>query len=177
MEAERNTTNIFAKNCISTALIKLMGEKDYEDITITDIAKKAGVSRVTYYRNYTSKEDIIIKHFDEINHQFHKRVQKLDPINNMYECLVNFFQIWLKHSDFLLCLIKGNLTYLLLDSVNNFTRSSLNSAHKYHAFFYTGSIHNILFEWVKDGAKESAEEMAAILCDMIQPPPSILALD
>ena len=37
--------NTMTKECIFTALLILMEKKTYEEITITDIAKKAGVSR------------------------------------------------------------------------------------------------------------------------------------
>ena len=52
-------TKEFTKNCIMDALIQLMHTKDYNDITITDITKRAGVSRMSYYRNYKSKDDIL----------------------------------------------------------------------------------------------------------------------
>jgi len=55
----RNESNRLAKECIVTALIELMKVRDYNAISITDITKKAGVSRMAYYRNYTSKEDIL----------------------------------------------------------------------------------------------------------------------
>ena len=42
MKKTRNAANTFAKECIATALFKLMKEKKYEDITITDIANTAG---------------------------------------------------------------------------------------------------------------------------------------
>ena len=41
--------NTMTKECIFTALLILMEKKPYEEITITDIAKKAGVSRMSYY--------------------------------------------------------------------------------------------------------------------------------
>ena len=43
MRKDRNPANLFAKDCIAQALIKLMKQKKYEDITITDLAKTAGV--------------------------------------------------------------------------------------------------------------------------------------
>ena len=51
--------NKFIKECILKSLVSLMKEKEFKDITITEITKKAGVSRMTYYRNYNFKEDIL----------------------------------------------------------------------------------------------------------------------
>ena len=51
-------TNILTKECILTALLRLMDVKSYENITITDITNLAGVSRMAYYRNYKNKDEI-----------------------------------------------------------------------------------------------------------------------
>ena len=96
MKKERNPSNVFAKDCIATALIKLMKQKKYEDITITDIANTAGVSRVTYYRNYNSKEDIITHHMDELGYRLEQEMKDLDRIKDMYACVLTFFRYWKK---------------------------------------------------------------------------------
>ena len=51
-----NTAREFTKSCIMEALLQLMHTKDYNDISITDITARAGVSRMAYYRNYRSKD-------------------------------------------------------------------------------------------------------------------------
>ena len=47
------------RSCIRTALLMLLGEKRYEDITTTEIIEKSGVSRAGFYRNYRSKLEVI----------------------------------------------------------------------------------------------------------------------
>lgn len=51
--------NAITRECIESALILLMQTKPFTDITVTDLTRKAGVSRTAYYRNYASKEDIL----------------------------------------------------------------------------------------------------------------------
>ena len=58
-------TNILTKECIVTALLRLMEVKSYPSITITDITNLAGVSRMAYYRNYKTKDDILINYLLE----------------------------------------------------------------------------------------------------------------
>ena len=41
------------------ALLELMEETPYEKITVTQIAQRAGVPRMTYYRNFKNKENIL----------------------------------------------------------------------------------------------------------------------
>ncbi|MDE6142426.1 MAG: TetR/AcrR family transcriptional regulator, partial [Bacilli bacterium] len=55
---------------IISALFTLMKKKKYEDISITEITNKAGVSRVSFYRNFNSKEDIIKKWIEDITDHF-----------------------------------------------------------------------------------------------------------
>ena len=43
------------------ALIALIEEKDYSDITIQDIADRANVNRVTFYLHYRDKQDLLVK--------------------------------------------------------------------------------------------------------------------
>ena len=40
---------------MGTALLALMKQKPFEKITADEIAAKAGVGRVTYFRNFSSK--------------------------------------------------------------------------------------------------------------------------
>ena len=52
------------------ALCVLMDEKDYADITITDIVSAAGVSRMAFYRNYKDKREILLGQFETILRQY-----------------------------------------------------------------------------------------------------------
>ena len=52
-------SNRLTKQCIETAMLKLLKKKSINDITITELVKVAGVSRNAYYRNYDSKDEIV----------------------------------------------------------------------------------------------------------------------
>ena len=44
---------------VEEALAFLIDKKAFSEITISELVKKAGIARSTFYRNYESKEDII----------------------------------------------------------------------------------------------------------------------
>ena len=44
----------------------LMDKKSYEEIRVSDIVKRAGVSRMTFYHYYEQKEDALADYFHEI---------------------------------------------------------------------------------------------------------------
>ena len=58
---EKNFTkrNRFTRQCIGESVIALMQTKDFQDITISDIVKKAGVSRMTFYHYFDTKTDAL----------------------------------------------------------------------------------------------------------------------
>ena len=43
------------RECIESALILLLENKSFADISISELVKRAGVSRTAFYRNYESK--------------------------------------------------------------------------------------------------------------------------
>ena len=51
---------------ILEAILLLMNEKPYDKITVSDIVKKAGIARQTFYRNYKDKDEVIVQYFANI---------------------------------------------------------------------------------------------------------------
>ena len=62
--------NLVTQESIETALLLLMQEKDFESISVTEIASRAGVSRTAYYRNYASKEDVLRNVFNRVKSRY-----------------------------------------------------------------------------------------------------------
>jgi AcrR family transcriptional regulator len=54
-----------SQEAIKKALIELMSEKNFDDITIQDISDKANVSRGTIYLHYVDKFDLLDKLIEE----------------------------------------------------------------------------------------------------------------
>ena len=44
---------------LETALASLIETKNFSEISISELVKKAGIARSTFHRNYECKEDII----------------------------------------------------------------------------------------------------------------------
>lgn len=56
---------------MNEALLLLLEKKDYEFITVTEICKKAGVNRSTFYLHYLSIDDLLYETLEMINKRFH----------------------------------------------------------------------------------------------------------
>ncbi|MBQ9033106.1 MAG: TetR/AcrR family transcriptional regulator, partial [Lachnospiraceae bacterium] len=54
-----NKTAIASQAAIAEALIELMKDKPYSRISVSEICKRAGVSRQTFYSLFASKDNVI----------------------------------------------------------------------------------------------------------------------
>lgn len=104
--------NTMTKECIFTALLILMEKKPYEEITITDIAKKAGVSRMSYYRLYKSKDDILIQYFNEVFEELLERAKAIGSITR-YQFGLMIFQTTKENDRLLKAVLKAQLYELV----------------------------------------------------------------
>ena len=55
------------QNCVMEALLQLMKKKNYTEISVGEIAARAGVHRATFYRHFKDKYDIMNYYYWESN--------------------------------------------------------------------------------------------------------------
>ena len=63
-----------------------MKTKKYSDITIKELAQKAGVDRKTFYRNFKSKEDVLRFYLDRTCQDYIARLNKVTLITHTPTC-------------------------------------------------------------------------------------------
>ena len=63
---KRKEANRRVKESITTTLLHLLNQKSISEISISEIISKAGVARASFYRNYSSKENVITTLIAEI---------------------------------------------------------------------------------------------------------------
>ena len=78
MDVNKKTQrNRFTRMCIGEAIVELMKRDSLDKITVSQIAKKAGISRMTYYHYYDSKVNAIEDYLREIIIQYLTENKKL----------------------------------------------------------------------------------------------------
>ena len=168
---KRNESNRLAKECIVTALIELMKVRDYDAISITDITQKAGVSRMAYYRNYTSKEDILNKYMDDVGLAIHEKIEKLNTKNELFHYFRELFEQLGDYHDLGITAYRAHLGELILENLNKhmvqtFPPCNDSPEEKYRHLFLAGAFYNVFIELLKSGRTESYDTMAELCCAM-----------
>lgn len=158
-------SNRITRECLETALIQLLQEYAFRDITITDIVKRAGVSRSAYYRNYNSKEDILNNLMDAVVKSITEATAKQAAIGNWFAYWQTLFTHVQPHAQMYITLIKADLGSTILEGINRATLINIPAdalQERYRLLYWNGAIFNILTDWICNGMQQSAEELAKI---------------
>lgn len=167
----KQESNQLVKDYIYEALMILMETRDFQDITITEITQKAGVSRMGYYRNYTTKEEIISTKFEEIFDLCLGDMEQMEDVDwaRANELAYYYFD---QNKSLLRNMLKANLTEMLLQSFDAYltnlngriyTGEKEDAGLYYFASYQVGGFYNMMLDWVKNDFKESPELMAKII--------------
>lgn len=150
-----------------TALLQLMEIKPLSRISITEITKKAGVSRITFYRHYTSKEDIFIKKMDDLFEEFYSLAQPLlESPTFRYDIAVLLFRFIEKNEDIAKKMTAAGISYLLLEKFKEYLMRIFivtNDDDHYHAHYIAGGIYATITEWINREHDRSPEAMVSFL--------------
>ena len=156
---------------IYAAFLQLLNKNHYDDISVCEICTKAGVSRMSFYRNFESKEDLTFKGIDRIVKIMVNNIEKLDN-KNLFTITKEIFTISKNYKSALFALQNSQVSKVLKDKIITELQEKtpvdyMNKTSKYIPIFYFTSIVVVLIEWLKNGAEESPDEMANLLTKLI----------
>ena len=96
MYCGKNPSALKSREWIRKAMLELLKERKYAQITIKDICKKADLSRQTFYQIYDSKDEVMEYHFKELFLEFKEQCSDFLRNHNQRYCMflfLNFFMI------------------------------------------------------------------------------------
>lgn len=153
---------------MTKALIELMKEHSYDSITVKQICEKAGVSRMTYYRNYVSKDDIFSSYSGYLTQLLAEEMRKHSAFTakSYWSLLFSFIY---ENREFISTLVNSGKGETILDIMNTNLESIMGDEHKFAALISAGGFYNMMLSWAKGGFSESPERLAEIMCRMMNP--------
>lgn len=158
----------FTKECVVGALLKLLEEKEYNKITLSEIAAKAGVSRNAVYRNFSSKDLILKKYVNNITLDFANGLKNKSI--ETYEQYVNELFLHLcSYSEVSKVLVESRLTDILYESftvMKGFIAAD-SDIKDYYENYRIGGMYSIYLTWLENGRKESPKELSEIALKVI----------
>lgn len=154
------------KKVIAESLISLMKKKKFSSITNKNITDKAGLSHITIYRHFNSKDDIIKYYLNNITNTFIKTSKIVYTPNDFSSYIIKLFTHLEKNKDIAILLYKANMIHYLKDEFDRiFLAKAKNFDETYHYAFISGGLYNLYYYWIKDDFKETPQELANIFKD------------
>lgn len=156
---------------IYEAFLQILNKTHYDEISVCEICTKAGVSRMSFYRNFESKEDLTFKGIKHIMSGIETKLSELKTINT-FSIIEELFTAAKKYKDALISLQNSKVAKTLTEIVsqelqNNSPVDYFNRASKYIPILFFSAITSVLFSWLKNGAEETPEEMSRIINSLL----------
>ena len=159
---------------IFQALNQLLKFKHYDQISVCDITTKAGVSRMSFYRNFNSKDDLTMQAIDKITKRLKDSINSLE-IKNKHTIAKEFFKAFEKYKDVITAFEGSEISKKLLSLITEKLRSefpydAVNKTSRYVPIYYFGAIASVISEWLENGCTETPDEMAKFITKMVDLP-------
>lgn len=169
---KRKEANIRVKQSITSTLFSLMEKKSLADIHITELVDGAGVARASFYRNYCSKEDVLVTLIRDILDEFQGEMRMEQGSSYTYENVLLSFQYFKKYRDYVLDLCRSGFLSVLLEELNHFHESvegsmASSSIEKYQLYLYIGALLNTAVVWLSTDDKTCPEDMAQFFLNAV----------
>ncbi|MBO0410834.1 TetR/AcrR family transcriptional regulator [Enterococcus hulanensis] len=162
-----------SKKWIIAALLQLLEKKPYSEITITEITKKAGVARLTFYRNFDSKDQILLTRSEELFQEYLAEIKQSQETIDIRQALLHCFEYWQKDAKTMDLLIKNNLVYLIEQPFYTFLEEilaeipDLKNLNDIQKTFILGGITRTMLHWISSGSTQSAVQVTEAILTLI----------
>lgn len=160
------------KTYIVTGLLRLMRKRPYERIKVTDIVREAGVSRMTYYRHFKTKSDVLASLVDYI-------IKSVNPVCHEDRRNGDWYRFWLTlfsyandYASALETIVSCGQEHVILECLNRSAFPHLQKGETaedhYRLYFLSGAMYNVFIEWLRSPERETPEKMAKICCSFME---------
>ncbi|WP_211749265.1 TetR/AcrR family transcriptional regulator [Paenibacillus sp. Marseille-Q4541] len=176
---------IKSKDALHDALLHLMQQKEFKEISITDIVKQANLNRGTFYKHYQYKEDLLEEIIDDVISDlifsYREPYQNMEhfSISNLTSAAIKVFDHVYNHSNFYELIVKNNkfsggqtkictaLKNLVLEnSEEHQPNTEIN--RDLQASYVAYAIFGMIVEWINHDFTYSPSYMAEQLLAMIK---------
>ena len=177
-----NKTALASQDQIASTLLALMKEKPFDEISVSELCRCAGISRQTFYSLYQSKENVVIRILQ--NYYCYMPAEHLpenehDPGDqSLNSCRMEVFcrdycRYLTDHADFIHLLVENNITHLLYDSIYESMHEcgcllgKLEAEQRsYSAGFIASGFVGIAKVYVERNCEDGADELADTLISL-----------
>ena len=149
---------------IHKSFIELFKGKDYEKITVKELIEKAEISKKTFYRYYSSIDNLFLEIQDKITNEYIQKFSLLsfpEDLKNIINTFIDFSEIYGNAHDKII--IDSKNDYVLQKMINNIIKKTWEKSDFFKETepylrnlilsFVFSSILGSYKQWINDGKK------------------------
>lgn len=171
MENKNDRRSRRTRHLLGEALVKLIREKDYSTITVSDIIERANVGRSTFYAHYEDKDSLFVSQMDRVIEVLSQRIPSSEEmpffpslglfrhVGEEYELYKTL--VWTPGIDVLIKHMRSSLSQRVEDGLTKSGRQ-LDVPVPILANFIVGSFLTLLQWWLENKRIQSPEQMDEI---------------
>ena len=162
-------TTEFLKECLADALIKLLKAKPIEKITVPEIAETAQVGRTTFFRNFTSKTEVITYKLIRSWERWAEEHNLIETSKFTLDNATDFFAFNYSIKDKLEIIYRRDLQSAVYDAFYKVMvpQFGADTQECYESRFYSYGLFGLLDEWIKRGFFETPAQMAEVIKQIV----------
>lgn len=156
----------YTQECIVDAFLILLGENNLQDITVTEICKKAGVARITFYKYYKTINEVLKAAVYFKFSEFREELLKAKHGGDIKRILELSITAMVPLRKPLKSLARSNMSGILLQFFTEAMAMLMpiieadKELKRIKYLFLAGGVFNILSDWVSTGMKETPKKLA-----------------
>jgi len=163
------------QNIFEQAFLQMLLENDYDAITISDLCRRAGLSRKIFYRLFEKKADVL---YSLVDHTLMRAASYIPDESVGPGELHRFFAFWKNEKALLDALAKHQNSHMLTDrAIRHIMRENSDIVHTFGAdrgkfgmetiLFYVSGIFSLVLIWHQQGYRHSIDEMSQLLLELL----------
>ena len=163
MNMNNEQKNTYVKKQILAALLDLLKEKPLSDISVSELTSRAEIGRVSFYRNYQNKEDILKEESDRLIKEW-GRLYESNPDSTPESLFPSLLDFYRDHRNFYTILYNAGMSSIMMETIIG-TIQILPEMPNFEAYmksFWAYGIYGWMLEWIKRGMHESGDELKAL---------------
>jgi AcrR family transcriptional regulator len=186
------------RRALREAMIKLMEEKDYDQVTVEELTNRADIGRTTFYLHYNAKQDLLLEQFGELLDNLVLQLSQIplsswrqegdsfvvDDHPNRPICMI--FQHAADNEELYRIVLQGEgvdqaserLQAVMTNAVNTYLHNKLGDDREQmnikipidvFANYFAGAMLGVIKWWLEAGMPYTSGEMEAIFFQMFLP--------
>ncbi len=172
---------------LQDALLALLREKPYQKISVTEIARRAGLARPTFYAHFETKDDLLMSYVDDVFEQLFSdwsgRPRQTVASNAAADIQVSIrlFKTWQNNAEVLRLVRTADVDNLILVRLKVYYHKIYNdiiapeilqrnpALAGYFTDFVAGTTFMLLTRWMDEKMRHSPEAMGRLLYSLTGP--------